>query len=508
MNSRDILYLNADRIMNVRNWLNDDIFEHLPTLYKYSTNCNSAIELGVRSCISSYPIIKGLLDNDNGKPKRMVSVDLYKSSNSQVFEELSKKLLNFDFIVGNDLAIDIKENFDLVFIDTWHVRGHLERELKKYSPICNKYIILHDTTVDEFVGETIRCSRDIQNDVQKQSRETGFTTKEIMEGLWPAVMDFLEINKNWKIKERYKNNNGLTILEKIVSTTIVQNEEKTIDKIINVMNANNCKNIGIILHENCPVFYEIIRSLKNQLTDRGIFCTIENSVKTKNLDTFYILFNSHRDSTIFDFSLRYAVFNYEQPNNACMKNQTYLSKMAMANVVFDYSNYNKSVIEKYINKPVIVVPYNYHPSLTVLEHNTNNDEPIDILFYGAMNSNREKYHNILKNSDYKIKFVASYDLFADNLYNEWRKCKIVLNLHYYSNPSVLELSRIVPLIANYKLVLSEHSDDTEADMRFSNMVVFINPDNILEKCKKYLDDPIKRHNKEKNAFDILSAENI
>lgn len=504
MNYKEILYSNADRIMKVRSGLNNDIFEHLPTLYKYSTNCDSAIELGVRNCISSYPIIKGLLDNPSDKPKRMISVDLHKSKNSEDFEGLAKKFLNFDFIVGNDLSIDINENFDLVFIDTWHVRGQLERELKKYSQICNKYIILHDTTVDEYIGESIRNSWNIN----KQSKETGFTAKEIMEGLWPAVTDFLELNKDWEIKERYKNNNGLTILEKIVHIDIVNDKEKCIDKIINVMHANNCKNIEIILYQNCKVFYEITRTLKNQLLDRGISCAINDSVKIKKLDTFYLLFDSHRDTKPFDFALKYAVFNYEQPGSLCMKDQKYLSKMAMGNVVFDYSNYNKSIIEKYINKPIIVAPYNYHPTLTVLNQNLNNDEPIDILFYGSTNPARQKYHDILKKSDYKVKFISDYSAFTDNLCNEWKKCKIVLNIHYYNNPSVLELSRIIPLIANHKLVLSERSDDTEADARFEDMVVFINQDNILDKCKEYLDDPIKRHNKEKKAFEILTSENM
>jgi hypothetical protein len=34
-------------------------------------------------------------------------------------------------------------------------------------------------------------------------------------GLKPAVDDFLNENKNWKIKEIYTNNNGLTILERV-----------------------------------------------------------------------------------------------------------------------------------------------------------------------------------------------------------------------------------------------------------------------------------------------------
>lgn len=70
---------------------------------------------------------------------------------------------------------------------------------------------MHDTTVDEWLGETIRSKWN----AQQQSKSTGIPIDEINKGLWPAIEEFLENNKNWKIKERFTNNNGLTILEKL-----------------------------------------------------------------------------------------------------------------------------------------------------------------------------------------------------------------------------------------------------------------------------------------------------
>lgn len=67
---------------------------------------------------------------------------------------------------------------------------------------------MHDTTVDEITGETIRCGWD----AKKQSVESGFPVDEITKGLWPAVVEFLEQNPEWYLKERFTNNNGLTIL--------------------------------------------------------------------------------------------------------------------------------------------------------------------------------------------------------------------------------------------------------------------------------------------------------
>jgi len=46
----------------------------------------------------------------------------------------------------------------------------------------------------------------------KQSKETGIPIEEITKGLWHAIEEFLVEHPEWKIKERFRNNNGLTIL--------------------------------------------------------------------------------------------------------------------------------------------------------------------------------------------------------------------------------------------------------------------------------------------------------
>lgn len=185
-----------------------DIMEHLETLYKYSKECDSVFETGVRGCVSSWAFLRGLLENNNNNKKRLFMNDI----NTCDINELLEVSKNFDITVTyewkNNLLIDFIEKYDITFIDTWHVYGQLKRELNKFSKITNKYIIMHDTTVDGVYGETIRCGWD----AVKQSRESGIPVEEINKGLWPAVQEFLDNNSNWYLKERYTNNNGLTIL--------------------------------------------------------------------------------------------------------------------------------------------------------------------------------------------------------------------------------------------------------------------------------------------------------
>ena len=186
-----------------------DINQHLPTLYKYALECKTVLELGVRGCISSWAFALGLLNGKNDLCTLYMN-DITPCNVSELIESCKNTKLKLNYIWMNDLQIELTENVDLTFIDTWHVYGQLKRELEKFSKTTNKYIIMHDTQVDKIYGETIRCGWN----AVAQSIQTGIPVDEITCGLQKAIDEFLETNSNWKIKEVFTNNNGLTILEK------------------------------------------------------------------------------------------------------------------------------------------------------------------------------------------------------------------------------------------------------------------------------------------------------
>lgn len=186
-----------------------DIMEHLYTLYNYSKECDSIFETGVRGCVSSWAFLKGLLDsNINGNKKILFMNDIDVCDINELLDCGKNFDIELKYEWKNNLLLDLPQNFDITFIDTWHVYGQLKRELEKFSKLTNKYIIMHDTTVDEIYGETLR----IGWDPIIQSQQTGIPVSEITKGLWPAVEEFIYNNPEWYIKERYTNNNGLTIL--------------------------------------------------------------------------------------------------------------------------------------------------------------------------------------------------------------------------------------------------------------------------------------------------------
>jgi hypothetical protein len=188
-----------------------DINEHLPTLFKYAKLCDSVFETGVRGCISSWALVYGLLCNENDQPKKYLLNDIIECDVAKLLDASVSMNVKINYIWKNNLDITLDTTYDLTFIDTWHVYGQLKRELNKFCKITNKYIIMHDTTVDEWLGETIREGLN----AEKQSKESGFALDEINKGLWPAIEEFLQKNSDWVLHERFTNNNGLTILKKI-----------------------------------------------------------------------------------------------------------------------------------------------------------------------------------------------------------------------------------------------------------------------------------------------------
>ena len=186
-----------------------DIFEHLPTLCKYASDCESVLELGVRGCVSSWAFLYGLLLNQ--KPKKVLLMnDLFPCDIQELLNASKQTNAIVQYCWINDLQLNVQTEVDLTFIDTWHVYGQLKRELEKFSSITKKYIIMHDTTVDEIYGESMRLGLNIH----QQCIETGWERQEIEGGLWKAIEEFLETHPEWSLYQRFVNNNGLTILKR------------------------------------------------------------------------------------------------------------------------------------------------------------------------------------------------------------------------------------------------------------------------------------------------------
>jgi hypothetical protein len=160
-----------------------DINQHLPTLKKYSEECEHVTEMGVRGIVSTWAFLMG-------NPKKLISYDIAQIDESIINNSLIDSKTEFKFILGDTTSIEIDDT-DLLFIDTLHDYKQLKIELKLHGNKSKKYIIFHDTTLFGEKGET-------NGDI----------------GLVPAINEFIKENPHWVRHEVFKNNNGLTILKR------------------------------------------------------------------------------------------------------------------------------------------------------------------------------------------------------------------------------------------------------------------------------------------------------
>lgn len=189
-----------------------DIHEHIPTLREYASKCESVFETGVRGVCSSWAFAKGLMEN-NSETKDYLINDISPFPR-QIVDVSAKAGINIEMKIVNNLELKFEREYDLTFIDTWHVYKQLANELDAFSPITKKYIILHDTTTFGESGEYWNIQK---GDVDYQSDmigESGYSEEDCKKGLWLAVEEFLEKNKEWELEKRFTNNNGLTILRR------------------------------------------------------------------------------------------------------------------------------------------------------------------------------------------------------------------------------------------------------------------------------------------------------
>jgi hypothetical protein len=193
-----------------------DINEHLPTLKSYAKQCQMIAEFGVRGVVSTWALLAGLSASTEPGPKRLDCIDIVPVSLAAAAAAGEAAQVTVVFQQVDSAKASLPSGVDMLFIDTWHVYGHLKRELAAHHAHVRKYIAMHDTTVDAIVGETIRCYGVAA--VPHQAAQAGYTISEVATGLQPAIDEFLADHPEWVIDRVDTNNNGLTVLKRISQT--------------------------------------------------------------------------------------------------------------------------------------------------------------------------------------------------------------------------------------------------------------------------------------------------
>ena len=185
-----------------------DINEHIPVLRDLAKQCDSVVEIGVRSVVSTWGILQGLSEN-SGPMRNYLGIDLHHPPKEKLHRASSLAKDNgiaFHFLKANDMEIELDPT-DMLFIDSLHTYCHLTYELEKFSPKVRKFIAMHDTSAPW--GE--RDDSSYEGNYSEYPAEIDRSKR----GLWPAVEDFLAHHPEWTLHERRLNNHGFTILERV-----------------------------------------------------------------------------------------------------------------------------------------------------------------------------------------------------------------------------------------------------------------------------------------------------
>ena len=183
-----------------------EINEHLPTLYALAKECKSVVELGVCHGKSTRALL--------ASGTKLRSYDVWIEPNVlELFEYAKEKGNDVEYIQKNSVKAEIDE-CDMLFIDSWHHYYQLRKELKLHADKVKKWIVMHDTVSCGSSGEDWK-SWGNGSQIQYEKLCQDLDTEEIDNiGINSAIFEFLSIHPEWRVKQHYKNNNGLTVLER------------------------------------------------------------------------------------------------------------------------------------------------------------------------------------------------------------------------------------------------------------------------------------------------------
>jgi hypothetical protein len=244
----------------------------------------------------------------------------------------------------------------------------------------------------------------------------------------------------------------------------------------------------LVLVDNTCYFKFIILALSEVMTELQIpHKIIENYFNefVYNDNDIYLICTTHEKKP--SMPKRYISYNFEQ----LIANRNWqlevFKKFKKAELVFDYSLENIKVLKNYgINAHFL--PLGYVNSMTY--NKPTNNKIIDFTFIGQITEGRYNkllpLLNIYKNKKNKL-YICHEKCWADELETVYTHSKIGLNIHLLSGRTILEITRIILLISNKVIVLSERSNDKWYDNEYGNLINFFENDNYAIDCISLLE---------------------
>ena len=182
-------------------------------------------------------------------------------------------------------------------------------------------------------------------------------------------------------------------------------------------------------------------------------------------DNIYIVICPQMFSTLPPPERR-VVFQMEQHISPWIT-AAYLSILAESLCVFDYSIDNIAFLQ---TRGIKTHQIYYVPISPIRLTEARADRDIDVLFYGAINSERRgRYLEALSG---RFRLHRAVEVFGDDLSDLLRRAKVVVNIHFYES-ALLETTRISEAISFGAKVVSEKGADQPRHRIFEDDVRFV-----------------------------------
>ncbi len=255
------------------------------------------------------------------------------------------------------------------------------------------------------------------------------------------------------------------------------------------------------------VFRDIAESLSETLQEKRIVSVVTHKLDADNRNLWILLgANELPPSTLLPPN--YIIYQLEQ---ICLKNNKwltdkYIDLMRKAKSVWDYSRKNIFTLSQY-GITAQYMPINYSKCVKKIDNyvDSNVEKDIDILFMGSINPRRLDILERLKFKGYNV-MMADGGVWGDDRVQLLKRSKCVLNIHFYSEESPLEMARLSVLLANKCFIISEFGGDNSLEKDLVKGVAFCYYKDLIKTCDKYLAPGMeqKRQDIANKGFSVFS----
>jgi len=223
----------------------------------------------------------------------------------------------------------------------------------------------------------------------------------------------------------------------------------------------------LIIYNSLPCLYYMAESFYTRIKEYSndeFQINILNCVKNIQFlnDNIYIIFNPFNKYDMIQMPSKYIIYNFENLTN----NNIYHELLTKAILVIDFSIHNVIKLNDH------GIDAYFMPCISTnnckFKDADNIVKDIDVLFIGNLSNKRKLWLNNIINENYNIKIITN--LFFEKSIEYFARSKIVLNIHYNNEYSLLEMSRIIPSLENECIILSEIYNDEYYNDIYKNII--------------------------------------